>query len=196
MVIDISQELFHCRVFPGDPAPSFTRLSSTDKGDLCNLTALSLCAHNGTHVDAPFHFIPEGKTVDRIAPEVFVGPAYVACFDGVLDAADAARVLADAHTAGAGARILLRGNATVSAAAARTFAADAGLKLLGNESQTFGPPEAPAEVHRILLGADIVLLEGICLDAAAEGRYLLCAAPLKLGGCDGAPCRAVLLTED
>ena len=67
------------------------------------------------------------------------------------------------------------------------------LKLVGNESQTVGPENAPAEAHRLLLGADIVLLEGIVLKDVKEGKYLLCAAPLNLAGCDGAPCRAFLL---
>ena len=65
--------------------------------------------------------------------------------------------------------------------------------LLGNESQTVGPENAPMEVHLILLGAQVVLLEGIVLTDVAEGVYFLSAAPLHLGGCDGAPCRAYLM---
>ncbi len=63
MLIDISQELFSCNTFPGDPKPVPDRLMSVEKGDVCNLTAFSMCAHNGTHVDAPFHFLPDGKTL-------------------------------------------------------------------------------------------------------------------------------------
>ena len=80
----------------------------------------------------------------------------------------------------------------MTAEAARVFAA-AGILLLGNESQTVGPPDAPKEVHLILLGAEVVLLEGIVLRDVPEGRYFLSAAPLNLGGCDGAPCRAYLM---
>ena len=65
--------------------------------------------------------------------------------------------------------------------------------LLGNEPQSVGPMTAPMEVHLVLLGAEVVLLEGIRLDAIKEGVYLLNAAPLHLGGADGAPCRAVLI---
>ena len=79
-------------------------------------------------------------------------------------------------------------------AAAKVFAA-AGIRLLGNESQTVGPEEAPAAVHRILLGAEVVLLEGIRLSEVPEGVYLLHAAPLNLGGADGAPCRATLIKD-
>ena len=193
-MIDITQELFSCEVFPGDPAPHFTRLASIAAGDAYNLTSLSLCAHNGTHLDAPCHFIPEGAAIDEIEPERFVGPAYVAEHRGELSAEDAGRILARAESCGAAERILLKGELVVTAEAARIFAAS-GVRLLGNESQTFGPEVAPAEVHRILLGAGIVLLEGIRLQQAEEGRYMLSALPLKLGGSDGAPCRAVLWRE-
>ena len=64
MIIDISQEVFSCKVFPGDPPPVKDRVMSISKGDVCNLTSLSMCAHNGTHVDAPFHFIDGGRTID------------------------------------------------------------------------------------------------------------------------------------
>ena len=192
MVYDISQELLSCQVFPGDPAPAVRRLQSIQAGDVCNLTALSLCAHNGTHVDAPYHFCADGRTIDQIPLETFVGRAFVTGHEGGLTAEDAKRALDLARAAGAGERILFRGRTLVTPEAARVFAG-AGVKLLGVESQTFGPEDAPMEVHLILLGAEVVLLEGIRLAAVPDGAYLLCAAPLNLAGCDGAPCRAVLL---
>ena len=191
-IIDISQEVFSCKVFPGDPAPQNTQLLSVTKGDVCNLTQLSMCAHNGTHVDAPFHFLNDGKTIDQLGLVPFVGDCFVARHDGNVTAADAAGIMEKAKSAGAAERILIAGKATVTAEAARIFA-EAGIKLLGNESQTVGPEEAPKEVHLILLGAEVVLLEGIVLDNVDEGRYFLSAAPLNLGGCDGAPCRAYLI---
>lgn len=187
-IIDISQEVFSCKVFPGDPAPQNTQLLSVTKGDVCNLTQLSMCAHNGTHADAPFHFLNDGKTIDQLGLVPFVGDCFVARHDGNVTAADAAGIMEKAKSAGAAERILIAGKATVTAEAARIFA-EAGIKLLGNESQTVGPEDAPKEVHLILLGAEVVLLEGIVLDNVDEGRYFLSAAPLNLGGCDGAPCR-------
>ena len=86
----------------------------------------------------------------------------------------------------------MKGSAFVSAGAAKVFA-EAGIWLFGNESQTVGPEDAPAEVHHILLGAEVVLLEGIRLGEVSEGVYLLNAAPINPGGCDGAPCRAILM---
>ncbi len=195
MIYDISQELFSCCVFPGDPAPEKQRLLSLERGDVCNLTALSLCAHNGTHVDAPFHFLRDGKTVDQMGLEPFVGPCCLVRHEGAVTERDARRMLAFAVACGAPERLLIAGKATVTEAAAHVFA-EAKLLLLGNESQTVGPEDAPRAVHLLLLGAGMVLLEGVVLAGLAEGRYFLSAAPLNLGGCDGAPCRAWLMDED
>lgn len=191
MLIDITQELFSCHVFPGDPQPRRDILRSMEDGEAYNLTGLSMCAHNGTHVDAPRHFIRHGKAIDEMGLEPFIGDCYVARHDGEVLAEDAERIVARAKTDGAPERILIAGKATVTESAARVFA-QAGLLLLGNESQTVGPEDAPMQVHLILLGSGCVLLEGIVLDAVEEGRYFLSAAPLNLGGCEGAPCRAYL----
>ena len=188
---DISQEVFSCAVYPGDPAPEKQLLSSTAAGDLYNLTAFSMCAHNGTHVDAPFHFLPEGKTVEQLPLEIFVGDCHVARREGDVTAADAAAIL---RSAGDVRRILIAGNCTVTEEAARVFAAS-GILLLGNESQSVGPEDAPMAVHCALLSRGIALLEGLVLTQVPEGRYFLCAAPLNLSGADGAPCRALLIGQ-
>ncbi len=195
-IYDISQEVFSCRVFPGDPAPQRKVLNSMDEGGLYNLTEFSMCVHNGTHVDAPYHFINDGKTVDEIDLASFVGLAYVAEHQGIVSGDDALNIVEKAKglNAEAAKRILIKGLAEVSAEAAKVFA-DSGILLLGNESQTVGPEDAPMEVHRILLSVDIVLLEGIRLAGVPEGVYLLNAAPLNLSGSEGSPCRAILIAD-
>jgi len=192
MIIDISQEVFSCKVFPGDPSPKMTRTMSISEGSEYNLTDISMCVHNGTHVDAPFHFINDGKTIDKTELSLYVGDCYVTRREGELTSADVVDIMESAREAGAAKRILIAGNAVVTADAARAFA-QSGICLIGNESQTVGPEDAPKEVHLILLSAGIVLLEGIVLTDVPEGRYFLSAAPLNLGGCDGAPCRAYLI---
>ncbi len=193
-IIDITQELFSCNVYPGDPSPVKTTVLSTANGDVCNLTSFQMCAHNGTHIDAPFHFIGDGKTVDRMGLIPYVGDCYVARFEGDLKASDAQDILEKASAAGADKRILIAGKMTVTADSAKVFA-EAGVILIGNESQTVGPIDAPMEVHLILLGKEISLLEGIVLENVEEGKYFLSCAPLNLGGGDGAPCRAYLIKE-
>ena len=194
-MIDISQELFSCAVFPGDDQPARKILSTIEDGSICNLTAFSMCAHNGTHVDAPYHFYKDGKTIDQIDLSAFIGKCYVACEEGDIDERKASEILRKAIEADpeASKRILIGGDVTVTIEAARVFS-KAGIVLLGNESQTVGPVDAPAQVHYELLGAEVVLLEGIRLKGVEEGVYFLNCAPLNLGMSDGAPCRAVLIS--
>ena len=193
-LIDISQEVFSCNVFPGDPQPVMTPQMRISEGAVCNLSAFSMCAHNGTHVDAPYHFIRDGQTIDEIPLERFVGDCWLVHHEGDVSGKDASAILRQARENGAAQRILIAGKATVTEEAARVFA-DAGILLLGNESQTVGPEDAPMPVHLILLGAEVILLEGIVLKDIPEGKYFLNAAPLNLGGIDGAPCRPWLMKQ-
>lgn len=193
-IYDISQELLSCAVYPGDPAPRADRICSIDRGDVCNLTALSLCAHNGTHLDAPYHFIRDGRTVEAIPLSSTVGLAFVFECEGEISGEDAAEIVETARRASpeAARRILIKGRATVTLAAAERLAAE-GVLLVGVESQTVGPEDAPMAVHKVLLGADAVLLEGVRLGEVPSGVYLLSAPPISVAGGDGAPCRAILI---
>ena len=196
-IYDISQEVFESQVYPGDPMPERKVLGSMEKGDLYNLTAFAMCAHNGTHIDAPFHFIKDGKPVDKVSLEAFVGMAYVAEHHGVVTADTAAEIVKKAkeQNSESAKRILLKGEVEVSLPAAKVFAAS-GILLLGNEPQTVGPQDEPMDVHLVLLGAGVILLEGIRLAEVTQGAYFLSAAPLNLSGADGSPCRAVLLEAE
>lgn len=193
-IIDISQEVLSCKVYEGDPAPQANRIINMEDGGVYNLSALSLCAHNGTHVDAPLHFFSDGKSIDEIELEHFVGECYVAEHNGDVLEGDAYEIIEKSKKVGAEKRILIRGSATVTEEAAKVFA-DANILLLGNESQSVGPEDAPMQVHKILLSKDIVLLEGVVLDKVKEGRYILNCAPLNIRGFEGSPCRAILIEE-
>lgn len=195
-IYDISQELFGSEVFPGDEAPLRRVVGSIKDGNICNLTALSMCAHNGTHVDAPFHFYREGKTIDQLNLEKLVGKCYVIFVEGPISESKAESIVETAKAVDPEAwkRILIGGDAYVTVEAAKVFVRER-IVLVGNESQTVGPMEAPAAVHYELLGAEVVLLEGIRLKGVEEGVYWLNAAPINLGQADGAPCRAILVKE-
>ena len=193
-IYDISKEIFSCPAFPGDPSPKRHVIRSMENGSLYNLSAFTMCAHNATHVDAPLHFIENGLSIDKLDISKFVGLAYVASFEGIVGASDAEKMLTSASLAMGTLckKLLIKGAATVSAEAAKIFA-DADLDLVGNESQTVGPEDAPLEVHKILLEKEIVLLEGVVLKDVKVGVYLLSAAPILLEGSEGAPCRAILI---
>lgn len=193
-IIDISQEVLSCETYEGDPTPSAERINDMKRGELYNLSAFSMCAHNGTHIDAPLHFFEDGRSVDKIPLEYFVGECFVAEEKGDICAKKALEILEKARKSGTDKRILIKGDVTVTEDGARVFA-DADILLLGNESQSVGPIDSPMAVHKILLRKDIVLLEGITLKDVKEGRYILNCAPLNLSGFEGSPCRAILIEE-
>lgn len=194
-IYDISQELLGCEVYPGDPAPLREVLCTLDQGGVCNLSTLFMCAHNGTHVDAPYHFVNMGKTVEQLSLTKLVGWAYVAEHDGILLPQDVWDLLKRARQANAESakRILFKGNVQITPQSAQELI-ECGVELLGVEAQSVSPAETTAAIHTALLSAETVLLEGIRLSEVAEGVYLLSAAPLSVKGGDGAPCRAVLIS--
>lgn len=195
-IYDISQEVFSCRVFPGDKPPRKIEDMRMSGGESCNLTSFEMCAHNGTHVDSPFHFIADGDTIEKIPLEKTVGSCYVTEQNDDIDQAAARRIIKIAMLAGGDCckRILIKGRGVVTAQGAEVFA-DAGIYLVGAEMQSVGPADAPMEVHKILLAKKTVLLEGVRLSDVSEGVYFLNAAPLSLAGSDGAPCRAILISK-
>ena len=193
-IYDISQELLSSAVYDGDPAPTTQLVKSIDGGEVYNLTTLSMCVHNGTHIDAPRHFINGGKDASVIPLEKFVGPAYVTHIDGEIDA-DTVRDLirrAGEISPDSTRRILIGGSGVLTLDAARTLA-DSGILLVGTESQSVGPVDAPMAVHLALLSREVVLLEGLRLSSVSDGVYLLAAQPLKISGADGSPTRAILI---
>lgn len=187
---DITQELFGSAVFPGDPVPEYERILQIKYGDPCNLTYLKMCAHNGTHLDAPCHFMDGEEGMEEVPLEKVMGECSVLVWDGLLDGPSAGTLLD-----GSKKKILLKGTTILTEDAAKEFIRRS-IEFVGVESQTVGPadePETVWSIHRLLLGEKIVIGEGFVLDEVEAGDYFLCAQPMKLGGCDGAPCRAVLI---
>ena len=193
-IYDISQELFTCEVYPGNPGPERVILRQMSEGGSCNMSAFRMCVHNGTHVDAPYHFFDEGKRINEIDLKRFIGKAYVVSHESDILREDAQKMLEKAKNADkeAAGRILVKGNAILTEEAAEVFAENH-ILLYGNEAQTVGTKSTGKAVHTIMLKEEIVLLEGIRLNDVEEGVYLLNCAPINLGGSDGAPCRAVLI---
>lgn len=185
-IYDITKELFSAPVYPGDPFPAAEEYYSIKDGDGCNLTLLRFGSHAGTHVDAPLHYYDGGTDAAGILPEKCAGMCFVAEAEGKLDKIQM-RSLAERTK-----RLLIKGDAEITPEAARE-AAENGILLLGVEKQTVGTEETQDLVHRILLGGNVVILEGLELGGIREDEYLLCALPLKMKGADGSPVRAVLM---
>ena len=172
------------------------------KGDPNNSSALNMSVHSGTHIDAPFHFVADGNTIDQLPLERFIGPALVY-------AVEAERYITKEHVAGirldGATRVLFktRNSALLhkqeydpdfvafSVEAAQSLV-ELGVELVGLDYLSVAHADEQVPVHRAFLDHGVVLLEGIDLSAVAPGRYELMCLPIPLGDSDGAPCRAVL----
>lgn len=172
------------------------------KGDHNNSSVLSMSVHSGTHLDAPFHFVPDGAAIDQIPLELFIGPALVCAVDtkgditrenvAALQLSGETRVLFKTRNS----RLLHRGTYTPDFAAFTVEAAEAlvarGVKLVGLDYLSVAHADEQIPVHRAFLDHGLALLEGIDLSEIESGRYELICFPVRLRGSDGAPCRAVL----
>lgn len=186
---DITRELFSTEVYPGDPIPEREEIRSIQKGDSTNLSSVKMCVHNATHMDAPKHFIEGGRDIGAIPPEQFIGDCVVLEYDGILEPEDAKTFL---EWIAPVKKLLWKGDVYFGAETSQVFV-DYNVELIGVERQTVGLEGKEPEAHKVLLGADMVILEGLDLTAVKAGSYFLYAAPMKMAGSEGAPCRAILM---
>lgn len=191
-------------VWPGDGGVEVTKDMLIKKGDVCNLSSLSMGVHTGTHVDAPLHFIDEGKDIGNLDISRFIG------FVNVFELKSEKVITADdiEHLA------IKKGDAVFFKTrnslipekepfnkdyvyfdkTAAELLIKRGVRTVGVDYFSidgFGLGEYP--VHRLLLSDEIGIIEGLCLKDVGEGKYFFSCLPLKVEGADGAPVRAVLL---
>jgi arylformamidase len=194
-------------VWPGDPAVTLEQVSSMDAGAHDNVSRLACGVHTGTHVDAPHHFMNDGRTVELLSLERMVGPALL------LQLADdvqvvTAQVLEKAAIPAGTLRLLLKTrNSHIWEHHSQAFdehfvgiSADgaewlvrAGIQLVGIDYLSVAPYKQSIPTHRALLGAGVIVVEGLDLSSVAGGIYDLVCLPLKLAGSDGAPARVILI---
>ena len=185
---DISRDALTTPVFEGDPPTEVQQLQSLDNLDVCNLTAVSMTTHAGTHIDAPLHFCEYGQSIDMLRLNTFYGKCTVIAVEGVLTGADMDRLLPYCKR-----RILFRGNGkTFLSHSAALVLADSKVVLVGTDANSIAPPFDEIKPHRELARAGIAVLENLNLSSIRPGDYDLCAFPIKLGGLEAAPCRAIL----
>ena len=186
-IYDLSKELFSATVYPNDPVPTKSVFYEISETCACNVTLLTFGSHNGTHMDAPKHFVKGGKDVAEMDLEKCVGPCKVIEHTGAVTAQDAENALADGTK-----RLLIRGEILITPESAAVFA-EKGLWFLGVEDLTVGNKETGLQIHRTLLGAEIALLESAVMTDVPAGTYFLSCAPLKMQGLDGSQCRPLLI---
>jgi arylformamidase len=152
-------------VYPGDPEVRLERVSASPA-----VSRLDFGVHTGTHVDAPVHFIEDGAGTEQLPLDVLIGPCEVVAGAGVAE------------------RVLVKGAPRLDGAGAQGLV-DQGVRLVGVDAVSVGDEDA----HRVLLGAGVVVVEGLDLSSVEPGSYELYCLPLKLVGSDGAPARAILV---
>ena len=194
-------------VWPGDPAVVLEKVSSMDAGAHDNVSRLACGVHTGTHVDAPHHFLNDGRTVETLALDVLVGPAQVIQIPPDVNVVDAG-VLENADIPAGITRLLLRtrnsqlwesgdkpffpGFVGISEDGADWLVRHA-IRLVGIDYLSVAPYHQSVPTHRALLSAGIIIVEGLDLSAVNPGGYNLYCLPLKLVGSDGAPARVILM---
>ena len=192
--------------WPGDPTIQLKQISSIEDGEMANVTHLSMCAHSGTHVDAPDHFLGNGKTVESIPLELMIGPAAVVEIpaEGTITTAD----LISAQIPAGIKRILLKtANSEAWATGNMEFQEDfiapegeaakylveLGIEVIGVDYLSVAPFTDPEPTHKTLLEAGVLIIEGLDLSRVKPGEYTLYCLPLKIGEADGAPARVLLM---
>jgi arylformamidase len=193
-------------VWPGDPRVSVERVLEIGPDSSANVSRLAMSAHSGTHVDAPLHFLEKGTSVDRIPLKNLTGRAYLVHLPhaNIITA----EVLAAANIPTRTRRVLFKTrNSQYWSKKSNEFQTDfvglsedgarflikKGIKLVGIDYLSIAPYADGDPTHKTLLMAGVVVLEGLDLSKVSQGRYMLYCLPLKLGGADGAPARAILV---
>jgi arylformamidase len=194
-------------VWPGDPPVSLEQVASIRAGAEANVSRLALGVHTGTHVDAPHHFLDDGRTVESLPLEVLTGPVLVVRIPDRVKLITA-QILEGAGIPPGTERLLFRtSNSSLWQAGAKTFdttfvaisveaagwLVERGVRLVGVDYLSVAPYKNSVPTHRALLKSGMVLLEGLDLSAVSPGAYVLYCLPLKLAGSEGAPARAILV---
>jgi len=205
---DISLTIFPgMTVWPDDPAVELERMSKLEDGRNSNGSRMAMSVHTGTHVDAPYHFLIDGSTVEKMSLKTLIGRAYVIHLSDDVELITP-KELEEAEIPPRTRRVLIRTrNSRIWQKDLRTFHKDyvgisgeaaeylvtRGVKLVGVDYLSVAPYKNTKPTHLALLKAGVVIIEGLNLSQVSHGRYNLICLPLKLEGRDGAPARAVLI---
>ncbi|MBR5234344.1 MAG: cyclase family protein [Clostridia bacterium] len=191
-IIDISKDITACELYPGDPEVRLEVVSNISAGDSCNLSSIYTGLHNGTHADAPLHFIEGADSIDKADLSVYIGECHV--ID--VPAGPVTGEYVNRYFPSDAKRVLMKcnGKAWLMESAAEEIAFS-GVKLIGTDALSVGTQGAQVGPHVALLREKVAILENLELKNVKPGKYFLLAQPVKIGGAEAAPVRAVLLAD-
>ncbi len=191
-------------VWPGDPPVKLERVRRMEDGAKNNLSHLACSVHMGTHVDAPLHFIADGTDVVSLPLDALIGPARVIEIPDTdeitigtlarLDLSRVERLLFKTRNSHLSRDVFHRDFAAVALDAAQ-WLVQHGVRLVGVDYLSVERFGGDGSVHRTLLGAGVIVVEGLDLRDVPPGDYTLCCLPMKLVGSEGAPARVILSEE-
>jgi arylformamidase len=196
-------------VWPGDDPVDLHRQAKIEEGANANVSFLGLSVHTGTHVDAPYHFLQSGTSVDQMPLEILIGPVQVVEIPSSAIEINA-DVLRAVHFAPSVPRVLFKtSNSDLWAKKAEAFQTgfvgitkdgaevlvEKSVRLVGIDYLSIAPYKKSRPTHEVLLGAKMVVIEGVNLVNVKPGLYTLYCLPLKLAGADGAPARTILVQD-
>jgi arylformamidase len=190
--------------WPGDPPFNRQPASNMSAGDKCNTSRIEMSSHFGTHLDAPFHFLSGGQTVDNLDPDILIGPCSL--IEHKPDRHIEPRDIEDKMPEGRKRVLIKTRNSNIIHDStfhedflaltedAAKWLTDAGVRLVGLDYFSIAPYKQGTPIHRPFLGAGGIAIEGLDLSDVSEGEYFLVAMPLKIKDGDGGPCRVMLHT--
>lgn len=192
LLYDISTDILTAKVYEGDPAPQLQYISNIELGDEYNLSQFSMCSHNATHIDAPYHFDTDGEKIGDMRLSTFYGKCTVVTIKGILTGEDMEKLLPYCKK-----RLILHGDgeAYISYSAAVVIA-DSGIVLVGTDGICVSTTFDEMRVHLELARKGVAILEGLNLKGIKDGEYTLCAFPIKMSDAEASPCRAILMEQE
>ena len=191
-IIDITRTLQEAPLYHKDQPAQFTLSESIDEGAECNASVITAGVHLGTHADAFSHFLPEGASIDKMPLENYCGKCRVLTVpsDTLVKLSDIKGRLAGCE------RLALRsGGSSFLCEQAAEYIAACGIKAVLTDAVSVAPADNEECIHRLLMEGKVAIIENVTLEGVEDGDYLLFAFPVKYGGADGAPVRAVLIAE-
>lgn len=209
ITVPISSDMI---IWPGDPQVEVRQVSAISQGAESNVSTLRMSVHTGTHIDAPKHFLDDGKTIEQIDLQKLMGTVFVMVIGDEIPVIT--KEILERHPAFTALKkvrkvLFKTGNSVFWPNSSHAFQqdfvgldhtaaqclADLGMELVGMDYlsiATFNETEAP---HKILLEKEVVLLESIDLTEVPEGTYEMVCLPMLLNGSEGAPARVILKSK-